>query len=232
TCKAGGGERGQWLRSVAELWSGGVSIGWGALHESRVRNRVELPTYPFERQRYWIEPRLTVFSNTALCGPGIGQVPLHGAAEEIAPVVESAEQMYPRPQLATPFKPPETPLEAGLVEIWKKILGIEQIGIQDDFFDLGGHSLLIVQMVAEIKRTMGFDIEVPRFFEYPCIAHLVLLVQEQQTTEGQTDLDSLGIDDSAELLERVNSMTDEEIDTLLKRMEAGSGKDVTLFESE
>ncbi|WP_226002183.1 phosphopantetheine-binding protein, partial [Paenibacillus sp. BJ-4] len=59
TYKTGGGERGQWLRSVAELWSGGVSIGWGALHESRVRNRVELPTYPFERQRYWIEPRLS-----------------------------------------------------------------------------------------------------------------------------------------------------------------------------
>ncbi|WP_198041864.1 KR prefix domain-containing protein [Paenibacillus larvae] len=43
----------------------------GALHESRVRNRVELPTYPFERQRYWIEPRLTVPLATTMHSRGL-----------------------------------------------------------------------------------------------------------------------------------------------------------------
>ncbi|NEN81344.1 non-ribosomal peptide synthetase/type I polyketide synthase [Paenibacillus elgii] len=69
--RTGAGERRQWLESVAELWSGGQSIAWKALHGSRVRNRVELPTYPFERQRYWIEPRLTSAAASAVRGRGL-----------------------------------------------------------------------------------------------------------------------------------------------------------------
>ncbi|ARF67943.1 non-ribosomal peptide synthetase [Paenibacillus larvae subsp. pulvifaciens] len=208
------GERRQWLESVAELWSGGLSITWGALHESRVRNRVELPTYPFERQRYWIEPRLTTS--------------LFTEAEEInsEAIVEEAEQLYQRPQLATPYKAPGSPLETRLVKIWQKLLGIEQIGIQDNFFDLGGHSLLIVQMATEVKQALGFNIDVPRFFENPCIAHLVLLVKEkQEIVGGSKDIASVELEDPSELLARIDSMTDEEIDGLLKRMEAEPRKD-------
>ncbi|WP_163856832.1 non-ribosomal peptide synthetase/type I polyketide synthase [Paenibacillus elgii] len=233
----GAGERRQWLESVAELWSGGQSIAWKALHGSRVRNRVELPTYPFERQRYWIEPRLTAFSS----GAASSRHALHGAVEEVATAgavktesaAEAVEQLYPRPQLATPYKPPENALEERLAGIWQKLLGVEQIGTLDDFFDLGGHSLLIVQMAAEVKQSLGVDIQSPRFFEHPCVAHLASLVEEHQAVaEEKTIVNALELEDPADLLERMDSMSDEEIDALLKQMEAEPRKGTSVFDTE
>jgi acyl-CoA synthetase (AMP-forming)/AMP-acid ligase II len=68
------------------------------------------------------------------------------------------------------FVAPRTPLEEILAERWAEILQVERVGIYDDFFALGGDSLLVTQLVADIYDIMQLEIEVSRFFEAPTIA--------------------------------------------------------------
>jgi acyl transferase domain-containing protein len=51
------------LTATGQLWLAGVDIKWAALHHGQTRRRVELPTYPFERKRYWIEPQRAPVTN-------------------------------------------------------------------------------------------------------------------------------------------------------------------------
>jgi amino acid adenylation domain-containing protein len=70
------------------------------------------------------------------------------------------------------FLPPLTEIEKQLARIWSQILGIPKIGLKDDFFALGGHSLQALRIVAMIKNQMGFDLHPAQFFAHPSIAGL------------------------------------------------------------
>ena len=61
---------------------------------------------------------------------------------------------------------PSTATEAGLVEIWSRLLGVEadRIGTQSDFFALGGHSLLSVRLVAEVRTGLGVELSIRDVF--------------------------------------------------------------------
>ena len=60
--------------------------------------------------------------------------------------------LHPRPDLNETYVGPKTDLELTIVDIWKRLLGIENVGIHDNFFDLGGHSLLAVQAISRIVK--------------------------------------------------------------------------------
>ena len=79
--------------------------------------------------------------------------------------------------------PPRTPLEAMLADAWREVLKMDQIGIHENFFDLGGHSVLVTQVVARIRNVFQVDVGLRPIFERPTIAELAetvesLLVQE------------------------------------------------------
>ena len=80
---------------------------------------------------------------------------------------------------------PRTPLEKALAEHWAEILQIERIGIHDDFFALGGDSLLVTHVVTHVYDLMHLEVDVARFFEAPTIAEIAhqleMLVQTGQT---------------------------------------------------
>jgi amino acid adenylation domain-containing protein len=67
---------------------------------------------------------------------------------------------------------PSTPVEAALVEIWREVLDLDQVGIYDNFFDLGGHSLALVRLRARIESRLGRSVSLPDLFTYPTIAAL------------------------------------------------------------
>ncbi len=60
-----------------------------------------------------------------------------------------------RPDLGTTFVAPQTRVEILLAEIWQEVLGIGQVGVYDNFFDLGGHSLLSLQVTARVEKAVG-----------------------------------------------------------------------------
>lgn len=71
---------------------------------------------------------------------------------------------------------PRTTLEQNLVKTWETLLGVHPIGVENDFFDLGGHSLLTTQLIMHIKETYHINISLPAFLEKPtihCLAQLI-----------------------------------------------------------
>jgi acyl carrier protein len=67
---------------------------------------------------------------------------------------------------------PLTAVETALAGIWKKVLGISEIGVLDNFFDLGGHSLALLEVRAGIQETLGRQIPVTELFRHPTISAL------------------------------------------------------------
>ena len=75
---------------------------------------------------------------------------------------------------------PRTALEQSLVEIWTDVLGVEHIGIQDDFFTLGGHSLLTVRLLAIIQKKLGQRLPLATIFQYRTIEQLAEILQNHK----------------------------------------------------
>ena len=73
-----------------------------------------------------------------------------------------------------------TETEKALAEIWTKLLKVEQIGIHDDFFDFGGHSLMAMRAVSQIEERFGVSLSLAEFLEAPTIAGLA----EKLSNEG------------------------------------------------
>jgi acyl carrier protein len=72
-----------------------------------------------------------------------------------------------RPSIQKVANPPETSIESVISQAWKKVLRIEYAGVEDHFFDLGGDSLQLLQVHAELQRTASFAISVMDLFEFP-----------------------------------------------------------------
>jgi amino acid adenylation domain-containing protein len=193
------GERHAVLDAVGKLWLQGVDIDWARLHEGRQPGRVPLPSYAFERKRYWIEKR-----------GGLGRIPAP-AAEDMGkePEVKAAavgEQVdaasYARPTLRTEYAAPNNEIEAKIVEIWQSYLGIENIGIRDNFFELGGDSLLAARAYAQIKRELDVELPMEKMFELATIRRISLFIATSSDPEA------------------VDALSEEELNDLLAVMES------------
>lgn len=101
----------------------------------------------------------------------------------------------PEPQLQQPNRPliaPRTPIEVELVKIWQKVLEVNPISIEDNFFALGGHSLLITQLMSSIDLAFQIKIPIKTLFESPTLTRMadsidtLLWLQETSTTNVET----------------------------------------------
>ncbi|HYG09219.1 MAG TPA: phosphopantetheine-binding protein, partial [Pyrinomonadaceae bacterium] len=145
------------LAAVGRLWMAGVRIAWSKFNAAEVLYRVPLPTYPFERQRYWIERRMGVDAQGLPAGAADER------EAEIAP-------LHPRPEMAGHFVAPRTDLEAAIASVWQQRLGIERISVNDNFYELGGDSLLATQIVAQLREMFDVELGLDNFFDRQTIA--------------------------------------------------------------
>jgi amino acid adenylation domain-containing protein len=79
--------------------------------------------------------------------------------------------------------PPKTLIELKLVEIWGSVLGLENVGVDEDFFLLGGHSLLVVQMLAKVREYFHVSLPLCSLTGAPTIAKLAALIAESLNKE-------------------------------------------------
>jgi amino acid adenylation domain-containing protein len=113
-----------------------------------------------------------------------------------------------RPELNTAFAAPQTPIEIQLAEIWSEILAIHPVGLYDNFFDLGGHSLAATQVVSRVIRSFQLDLPLQSLFQSPTVAEMAAVITASQSKEiGEmelrrilTELDSLSDDQARDLL--------------------------------
>jgi thioester reductase-like protein/amino acid adenylation domain-containing protein len=98
----------------------------------------------------------------------------------------AAEQT--RPELEAVFVAPRTQIEQQLAEIWAKLLGLEKVGIHDNFFDLGGHSLLITQLLAKVRDTFQVNLSLRSLFELPTVANIAEKIAIAQLSESSSEI--------------------------------------------
>ena len=84
------------------------------------------------------------------------------------------------------FVPPRSPLEAQIAEVWKEVLGVERVSVYDNFFDLGGHSLLSVQAIARLHKKIGLKIH-PKSFVTQTLGQIASAYEERMNIAGETD---------------------------------------------
>jgi hypothetical protein len=72
-------------------------------------------------------------------------------------------------ETSTPMTSPRNRVEEQLVQIWSEILGVNRVGVRDNFFDLGGHSLLLIRVHARLRHELDPDVAVIDLFRYPTI---------------------------------------------------------------
>ena len=97
-----------------------------------------------------------------------------------------------RPELDAPFLAPRTPVEEALAHIWADVLGLDQVGIDDDFMELGGDSLRASQVVSRVTGELGVDIPLRSLFQASTVAYMALAVTQGYATQtGDGELASV-----------------------------------------
>ncbi len=87
-------------------------------------------------------------------------------------------------ELGTAYAAPTNEMENKLAVIWQSLLGLDQVGINDGFFELGGNSVMMVQMITKIDREIGVEINFREFLEKNTIAKLAGLISSRYTSNG------------------------------------------------
>ncbi|HEY6333991.1 MAG TPA: amino acid adenylation domain-containing protein, partial [Blastocatellia bacterium] len=113
-----------------------------------------------------------------------------------------------RPEFGRTFAPACTPTEVALTAIWEELLKIDCIGIHDDFFELGGHSLLMTQVLSRLRDRLELEVPIQTFFRKPTIADLANEVTKVRAAASRDD-------EVKELLDRIDQLTDAEIEMML-----------------
>jgi acyl transferase domain-containing protein len=202
------------LHNLGTVWLEGVKIDWSHFRDDEQRLRVPLPTYPFERQRYWLDlpSRSELMENLKLLVaslpiPESGQQPEELPPSPAKPVVRPLP-LYSRPPMMPDYVAPHNHLERTIAAMWSDILGIAEIGVNDRFFELGGDSLLANQILVRFASELRAHVTIQVFFQMPTIAELAEYIAASQI-EG-TDEQTL-----AAALEDIKNLSEEELQRLL-----------------
>jgi len=98
---------------------------------------------------------------------------------------------HTRSELQETFVAPRTSTEEVVAGIWSQILGIEQIGIHDDFIALGGDSLMAIQVIARLRRVLQVQLPLARFFEAGTIARVAKIIKQVKVDDAQLHMQVL-----------------------------------------
>src|SRR5579864_3196678 len=81
-------------------------------------------------------------------------------------------------ELAGRYQAPATDLELEIAAVWQEVLGVERVGVHDNFFDLGGHSLLLVRLHSRLQEALGADLSLIELFSHPNVLRQAERIRE------------------------------------------------------
>ncbi len=124
---------------------------------------------------------------------------------------KQAGELHDRPDLPTAYVEPETDLQKQIAGIWQKLLGISRIGIYDDFFDLGGNSLMGTQLISELRAEFQVELPLRSLFEDPTISGVAKIIEaEKEKTQD------IPVDEISQMLEQLENLSEEEARKILE----------------
>jgi amino acid adenylation domain-containing protein len=150
------------LEMVAKLWLLGCQIDWKEFYRGKSRRRIPLPSYPFERTRYWVGPK---------------------NASEV-----SFQEVAAAARGEHPAEVPKTPeaVRTSICQFLESLLGVAQISNEDDFFELGGDSIVGLQLASRIKGLFNIEFSLEEFLDRPTVGSLVEMVIDRMIGGNQT----------------------------------------------
>ncbi|MEO0354383.1 MAG: beta-ketoacyl synthase N-terminal-like domain-containing protein [Cyanobacteria bacterium P01_A01_bin.3] len=195
--------------ALGHLWQWGVAVDWQAGHTHEQRHRVPLPTYPFQRQRHWVDmspqflqalagdlspasPSTEESLKSASLEPAVmGHT--EKAASAFSPQIahsdkttQSQPQTNDRPPLAAE-EMPTSEAEKAIARAWEKVLGISPIGTQANFFTLGGDSVQGIQILSLVRQA-GWQVDPAQLFQHQTIAALAAIAIPTQPSQAEQGL--------------------------------------------
>ena len=120
--------------------------------------------------------------------------PLGGAGTPAAAAADPSGR-HARPELASDFAEPEGEVEEAIAEIWSDLLGIAPVGRDDDVFELGGNSLLLMQLSVRLRSMYGVALNIRQLFEVPTVASLGERVESVRLMAKKDEAQAAGEDD-------------------------------------
>ncbi|MEM7483546.1 MAG: non-ribosomal peptide synthetase, partial [Acidobacteriota bacterium] len=113
---------------------------------------------------------------------GLDELPL-------TPTGKVEYRSLPEPERGShrPYVAPSTALERELAELWVEVLEVERVGVEDDFFDLGGHSMRGILIMSRVQERYGVEIPPYRLFEARTVKELAVLVEEHQLAAASSE---------------------------------------------
>ncbi|MHB9857127.1 beta-ketoacyl synthase N-terminal-like domain-containing protein [Streptomyces sp. YIM S03343] len=166
-------DREAFLLGLGALWAAGLEPDWQAARDGRTARRTRLPGYPFRRDRHWIAPRFTGVPDADL-----PPAPAGGLPEQTAPLHD-----------ASPADTPAERAERLIAAVWTDILGIPEVSAHDNFFDLGGDSVVAVQAASRASRA-GLPMTPQDVFQHQTVSALAAAVSTGPATEAPVTADA------------------------------------------
>lgn len=150
---------------LARLWASGVQLPPRRPSDAAPPRRISLPTTPYDHARYWPADDRR-------------RAPARAAS---APAVERPRR-HPRPAMAVAHVPPRTDAETLIADIVSDLLGIEGVGADDDFFSLGGSSLITLQLIQQVKARLGAELPAAAAFQGLTVARMATFLDATAIT--------------------------------------------------
>ena len=164
------------LAALLRLWLAGVDVDWSGFQAGEQRHRVPLPTYPFERRPYWyraVGPHARRRSRRGR----------RGQSKSDGSAAVDPKRLMTDSALAS-NDAPRTLSERSVAGIFEEVLGLTHAGRQDDFFLLGGNSLLMAQAVARLNDTLDIELSTLDFLGAPTVERLAQCVESVRFADG------------------------------------------------
>jgi amino acid adenylation domain-containing protein len=118
---------------------------------------------------------------------------------------EALPAPHDRPQTATALVEPGTDLEQAVARIWAELLAVENVGLNDNFFDLGGDSLLGMRLVVALRDTFGIDLPLRHLFNSGTLREFCAMLGSNQPQAGR-------LEKMARILEEIEQMSGDELE--------------------
>jgi amino acid adenylation domain-containing protein len=109
-----------------------------------------------------------------------------------------------RPALDTPFVASRTAVEEKLATAWAEVLSLDQVGIHDNFFDLGGHSLAATRILSQVIKKFQLELPLKTLFDSPTVVEMAEVIMQNQAKKGSDQ-------DLERILSELEAMPDEEV---------------------
>ncbi|SEG59071.1 type I polyketide synthase [Paenibacillus sp. UNC499MF] len=156
------------LEKLGKLWIAGARIDWKGFYHSERRRRVALPTYPFERQRYSVEGSQLSVGNTH---------ERTGQRRMTPPETETRSDTVKQTPAAARMQSVSS-IEQTVGDLVQRHFGFAELGVNDNFFEIGASSLDISQMADKLAGVLGREVPVVTLYSYPTVRTLAAFLRE------------------------------------------------------